>query len=255
MRGLVVHDGEVLSTSGQWKQLVTRARWEQVCAAITDRSLFAGLPRRRSMLTGILVCGVCSMPMVRSSGAKPKATVQDPKPKGVKLWRCHAGPRRDGCGKVSVRAELIEPRVVEATMQHVDTLDLAALLTKSSAPGHANTARELAALDKREADMGASAAGGKVNMRTVEAFTKSIEAQRVALRTRLMREVKRDALAPFAGKVGALRATWRSLSVDQQRAIIAESLRAVTVLPGKPGNTFDPSRIVIGATKAIRRKS
>jgi len=234
--GLVVHHGLVGDAPGKWKPLVTRERWEQVCAAVNDRSRFAGLPRRRSLLTGILRCGACDAPMARSIGVK-----------GVRLWRCHAGPRRDGCGGVSVRASLVEPIVVEAAMQYVDRLDLAKLLNKSKSPDSANTARELAALDKRETAMGAAAAAGKVNMRTVESFTKTIEAQRAALRTKLAREVKSDALAPFAGRVGALRAAWSTLSTDQQRSIIAESLKVITVMPVlHRGQRFESKRIVLG---------
>lgn len=235
--GLLIHKGQVLATPGTWKPLITREKYEALCATVAGRAAMGShAPRRSSLLTGLIRCGVCGQTMYRSSSD------------GVKLWRCHTtASRGKGCGKTSVRVNLVEPVVVEAAVQYVDGLDLASLLSKSKTPDQANTARELAALDRRETSMGESAAAGKVNMRVVEAFTKTIEAQRMTLRSRLAREVRQDALSPWAGRVGALRAAWANLSTDQQRAIIAESLHTVTIMPVEHrGKRFETKRIVIG---------
>jgi site-specific DNA recombinase len=234
--GLVVHQGEIVGT-GKWKPLVDRARWEQVCAAVNSRSRFAGLPRRRSMLTGVVICGACGAPMTRSSVGNR-----------IRVWRCHVGPRRIGCGKLSIHADLLEPIVVEATMQYVDTVDLAALVSKqdSRSPDLAQAARELGALDRREDEVGSLLASGRISGRMAEKASGEIEGQRKQLRNVLAREAKRNALAPYARRPGALRAAWTSLTIDQQRAIISESLRKVTILTARPGRRFDATRIVIG---------
>ena len=235
--GLVVHRGEIVGT-GRWKPLLPRARWEQVCAAVSGRSRFSGLPRRRSMLTGIFVCGSCGAQMVRSSGVN-----------GVKLWRCHEGPRRSGCGKVSIRADLVEPIIVAATIQYVDNLDLAALLTEQDphAPDLAKVAKQLADLDKREDEAGRSHAAGRITVRGFEATTSAIQKQRQTLQSGLARQANRNALSAFAGRPGALRAAWATLTTDQQRTIIGESLGKVAILPTPTkGARFDPTRIIIG---------
>jgi site-specific DNA recombinase len=234
--GLVVHLGEIVGV-GQWPALLSRARWEQVCAAVRGRARNVGVPRRRSMLTGIVVCGRCGAPMTRSSGVR-----------GARLWRCHVGPRNAGCGKVSIRAEQLEPVIVHAVWQRVDTLDLAAILTDGEdRPDYANVADQLAALEGREDDAAASFGAGRINVRAMERITHDLEAQRTVLRARLARHANRDALSAYAGRSGALRASWELLTDDQRRTIIAETLGKVTILPASgSGPRFDPSRIVLG---------
>jgi DNA invertase Pin-like site-specific DNA recombinase len=234
--GLVVHRGEIVGL-GQWPALLPRARWEQVCAAVSGRARNVGVPRRRSMLTGIVVCGACGASMTRSSGVG-----------GVRLWRCHVGPRNLGCGKVSIRAEQLEPVIVHAVWQRVDTLDLAAILSDvSDRPDYANVAQDLAELEAREDEAAASFGAGRINVRAMERITYDLEAQRTVLRARLARDANRDALSTYAGRTGALRAAWPLLTDDQRRTIIAETLGKVTILPASgSGPRFDPSRIVLG---------
>ncbi len=237
--GLLIHRGQVLDTQGTWKPLITREKYEALCATIAGRAAAGShAPRRSSLLTGLVRCGACGHVMYRSVS------------EGARLWRCHTqASRGEGCGKVSVRAELVEPVVVEATMQYVDRLDLAKLLSKSGAQsGQATIARELAKLDRREADMGAAVAAGSVKVIAMEAFTRTIEAQRAALRSKLSAEVRAGALSPFAGRVGALRATWSQLTTDQQRGIVAEALQVIVVKPvTHRGQRFESKRVAVGA--------
>ncbi len=234
--GLVVHRGEIVGL-GQWPALLPRARWEQVCAVVRGRARNVGVPRRRSMLTGIVVCGKCGASMTRSVGGR-----------GARLWRCHVGPGNVGCGGVSIRAEQLEPVIVHAVWQRVDTLDLAAILsTAEDRPDYANVAEELAALERREDDAAASFGAGRITVRAMERITGDLEAQRTVLRARLARHANRDALSTYAGRSGALRAAWPLLTDDQRRTIIAETLGKVTILPASgSGRRFDTSRIMFG---------
>jgi hypothetical protein len=240
--GLVVHHGEVGGTPGTWKPIVTRARWEQVCAVVKGRSRYAGLPRRRSMLTGILICGACGAPMVRSSNGDK-----------IRLWRCHPGPRRDGCGRVSIHAARVEPIVVEATMLWVDGKDLAAMLSNEH-PDMAKAQAELDALDRREEEAGKKFAAGRLSGRILDAVSRAVKAEREVVERRLASQAKHNTLSAFAGKTGALRAAWPSLSDDQRRSIISEALGGVTIKPRtKVGARFDAKRIVIGTPAKTQR--
>jgi site-specific DNA recombinase len=236
---LLRHKGEIIGT-GTWRPLITRDKWEQVCAAVEGRSLLGtNVARRRSMLTGILRC-VCGEVMYRSSTG------------GVKIWRCHKGGGRgkqNGCGKINIRASLVEPVVVEATFQVMDTMDLASLMKPTN--DNANIARELVALDRREAAAGRSAGLGKISLRMAESLKETIEVQRKDLRTRLARQTNGNVLAPFAGRPGVLRGTWDTLSDDQRRSIIGEALGTVAIMPTTAkGRTFDSARIVIGTRRS-----
>jgi len=239
---LIVHDGAVVGDA-KWKPLVDRAKWELVCAALKDRSRFAGVPRRRTMLTGIVVCGECGAKMVRSSGIR----------KGVRVWRCHDAPNHPGCGKVSIRADRLEPLVVEATLEHVDGVDLADLVGED-APDLSGITKQLTGLDRREDQLGRSYAAGKVSRRLMETSSAVIEKERELLRARLSRLGKRRTLSEYAGRPGLLRAGWANLTTDQQRAIIAESLGKVTIRrAAKRGWQFDSSRIDLGQAPTRRR--
>lgn len=248
--GQVVHGGKVVG-DGVWTPIVERDRFEEVCEAVRARSNGAGVPRRRSMLTGLVRCGaphkvdaahpegICGAPMVRSVAGSEQ-----------KVWRCVKRPaHKDACGSLSIRVEHLEPLIVEACFQYVDGIDLAALITDSdpNASARATITRELTALDKREDQVGTMLATGKATARMVEKATSEIRARRDLLQRQLGTLRKRDALSGFAGRAGALKAAWPDLTTDQQRNVIAESLHTITVMPSPhSGRRFDPDRVVIG---------
>jgi site-specific DNA recombinase len=239
--GQVVHGGKVVG-DGVWTPIVDRVRFEEVVAAVRGRSNGAGVPRRRSMLTGLVRCGVCDTPMVRSSAGSDL--------KNALVWRCAKRPAyKDACGSLSIRVEYLEPRIVEACFQYVDGLDLAALISDSdpNASARSTITRELTALDKREDQTGSLLASGKATARMVERATNEIRARRDLLQQKLGTLSRRDALSGFAGRAGGLRAAWPDLTTDQRRNIIAESLHTVTVMPSPhSGRRFDPSRVIVG---------
>jgi len=241
--GLVGHNGAILGPA-QFEGIVDRAKWEQVCAVIAARRNGHGSPRRRSLLTGLATCGKCGAPMTRSSKGKGQRPV----------WRCHSGPGKPGCGNVAIMADRLEALLVEATFQYVDNADLSQLMAEA-APDLTAIQKEIAALDRREEQLGASFTRGRVTQRLLELSSAQIKAEREDLRTRLARESKRGALVVYVGQPGTLRRVWDDLSVDQRRLIIRESLGKVTVMPRgrEQGPTFDSTRVVIGNEPTKKR--
>src|SRR5213078_13054 len=97
--GLIVHNGEIGREIKDAKPLVDRARFDQVCEVIRGRNHVSRLPKRRSMLTGLIYCGACGEKMTRSSVGKRAG-------RSVVIYRCiNYGPGRGDCGKVSIRAD------------------------------------------------------------------------------------------------------------------------------------------------------
>jgi site-specific DNA recombinase len=236
--GLLIHRGAVLATPGTWTPLITREKHEAVVATVAGRSaLGSRAPRRRSLLTGLMVCGICGRPMYRSTTGKTSD------PHSRRVWRCNPLPRTGGCGKVTIRALLVEPVVVEATMQVMDSKTLAQMAKPEQTNDHAKVARELVALDKRLAAAEKSYAAGKIRLTSLEAVTVDVDGQRKVLRDRLARTMNGNTLAPFVG-VGVLRRMWPTLSDDQRRTIIGESLGTITIKPAGNGD-----RVIIGATR------
>jgi DNA invertase Pin-like site-specific DNA recombinase len=234
--GLLGHNGEVLQ--GSWKGLLPVVKWEQVVAVLNSRSKVLGIPRRRSMLTNLIFCGECGEPMRRSSVH------------GVKIWICVPRPNGKGCGKVSVRVDLVEPLVVRAVIKRVDTTSLASLAGKQGAPDIKKLQAALDMLDRREDESSDMYAAGKSTARSHERIIASIMTERQVVSKRLADLSRLNALAAYAGKRGVLAAAWDDLSVDQRRDIIAETFGTITVDAARVrGAKFDPSRIHLGDRK------
>jgi site-specific DNA recombinase len=234
--GLIVHDGEVVGTA-VWRPLIDRAMWERVCAAIEVRARGVGVPRRRSMLTGLLRCEVC--------GATLASTVNTRK---RRVWRCDPSPTRAGCGRVSIGALPLERLVVDAVWQYVDGLELHELVQQGGERAEYRALAEgLGDLDRQE-DESAEAYGRKaITMRQMEAIAVRLRGERQALRARMARAAAVGTLEPYAGQPGALESAWDRLTDDQRRGIIADAFGVVIIRPAtKLGRQFDPRRVLLG---------
>jgi site-specific DNA recombinase len=231
--GLLSHSGEVLG-EGKWSPIIDRARWEAAQAAITSRSNGGRVPRRSSLLTGLVACGKCGATMVRSSKGR----------RGMVIWRCNAGPGKPGCGNVAINAPRLEALLTEKAIEYVDNADLAQLVGETT-PDLSDITKALDKLDRDEQRLAKSQ--GTITRRLFEMTAANIEAERAELRARLARESKRSVLVAYTGQAGLLRRAWETLSVDERRAVIRESLGPVTILPrGRSGGRFDTTRVVIG---------
>jgi len=221
-----------------WPGIVERKQWEQLQALLSHRGAGGHMPRRRSLLTGLVTCSTCGATMVRS-GARGKAG-------GVrKVWRCMAA----GGGHGSIGSAELEELLTEATLQRADTASLATVVRQQGREGK-QAAALVAELEELERSMDAPAASfaaGRLPIRAFEHATAEIQHKQKALQGRLGSLTATAALEPYAGRRGVLRAAWPSLSTDQQRAIIAAALGQVSVspalVPGRP--TFDRARVQI----------
>jgi len=222
--------------------IIDRARWEQLQAVLAERGANGHMPRRRSLLTGLVACGKCGATMVRS-GARGRNGTGDVR----KVWRCMSG----GGGHPSIDAGGLENLLVEASLRVADTTSYAAMVRQQGRKGQQarDLVAELGELERQMDDAAASFAAGRLPIRAFEHATAAIQRQQKALQSRLGPLTNTVALEPYVGRRGALRAAWPNLSVDQQREIIAAALGRVTVSPTRtPGlPTFDPRRVQIRA--------
>src|SRR5207248_2604493 len=90
-----------------WPATVERSRFEALAALLDRRGAAGRVPRRRSLLTGIVRCAVCGRTMVRTGGGS-----------GRHVWRCPSG-------HASIDAKGLETLLVEATFERADTARLA----------------------------------------------------------------------------------------------------------------------------------
>jgi site-specific DNA recombinase len=223
-----------------WPRIVDRTQWEQLQALLAHRGVNGHMPRRRSLLTGLVTCSTCGATMVRAGGRGRGADG------GVrKVWRCMGRGGRHG----SIDATGLEALLTEATLQRADTASLATMVRQQGRQGKQAAAlvAQLKDLERLMDENAASFAAGRLPIRAFEHASAEIQQKQKALQGRLGSLTATTALEPYAGRRGVLRATWPNLSTDQQRAIIAAALGRVTVspvlTPGRP--SFDRARVQI----------
>jgi site-specific DNA recombinase len=223
--------------------IVDRTQWEQLQAVLAERGANGHMPRRRSLLTGLVTCGKCGATMVRSGGRGSRGT------EVRKVWRCMRG----GGGHPSIDATGLENLLVEATLQRADTTALSALVRAQGRQGQqANELMaELRQNEERTDAAAESYAAGRLSTRAFEHATAELERRKSALQAKLAPLTSTAALEPYAGRRGVLRKAWPTLSIDQQRRIIAAALGPVSVSavlkPGRP--SFDKDRVMIHRAK------
>jgi DNA invertase Pin-like site-specific DNA recombinase len=237
-----------------WPAIVERAKWERCRALLEEREARAAHPRRRSLLTGLLICGYC--------GATVTASVHTtPNPDGStrRIWRCAGKPGmvgQDGkrsCGKVSIAAGYLERHLMGATFDAVDNSDVAELIKARSENDRraAGIMRNLADIDRRIRETeaaytrpeGTPRARYDREMRALEDAKRDLEGQYSSLG-------HTSFLFRYAGRPGALRAAWDSLSLEEQNAAIKEAIGQTAVLPAtrRGRGAWDSDRLVSTAS-------
>ncbi len=227
----------------KWPAIVDPARWESLMAVLEHRGRLVTMPKRRSLLTGVLTCGICGGPMVRATtGAvgKRRAAYRCPSP--------NSGVYRESCGRLSIDAAGVEDLLIGAYLAATDDSDR---LTKMLANGsHDDGVQDLTAslraLEVRLAQAAESFAAGKLSIDAYERVTTAAEAEKDKLRQVLARVTESTALTPLIGGRGSLRDRWASFTQDQRRSLLRSAFEKVVIKPGRRGNpAFDASRVDI----------
>lgn len=250
--GLVSYRGDVLG-EGNWTPIIDRERFERICAELMQRGArFSTVRRRRTLLSGVLVCGACGSLLMHGGSGTREQPDGSRKP-GVWVYRCKRGPGCPGCGRLQIAAEPLERDVTEALLEYLDTADLAALAGEGESSEAATLTQELAVLERDARETADLAAAGQIRPGDFARYSSGIDGRRQSLRQRIARMGSSSALEPYAGKAGALRAAWPALSDDQRRMLIGAAFGRLTVrakVPGEWGYTFARISAERGATAA-----
>jgi DNA invertase Pin-like site-specific DNA recombinase len=237
--GLVESAGDYVTAV--WPPLMSRERWEAVCAVLADpsRRTNGGHHRPRWLLTGIAECGVCGKTM-RHSVSRGKAS-----------YRC------SGASCTARRQDVTDDYVSAVIAERLRRDDARDLLAGPSGDDDERPAlrRKLAELEAR---LDALASDTALSERMLAKRAAALEAELDGVRSRL------DALnaalavsAPLAGIAGAPdpAAAFLAADLDVRRAVV-ETLATVTFLAnaqrGRPkgwrpgdGHYFDPRTIAV----------
>lgn len=246
--GLMAHDPKrkgsyqrTVINEAKWPAIIERERWEALMALLKSRgSVYSGIPKRRSLLTRLVICGKCGTVMTRA------------KDKAMEYYRCPS-PRPEqehkSCGSVSVNAAFLEKLLVDATLERADTGALAKILKAQTDDQHksAKGFEALDALDHRVDKLATMYADGEISDRAFAKADGDIRQKREQLQKELASTLSSSVVAPYAGRKGALRAAWPALTQDQQREIIGVVIGKVQIMPTKVRgrHSFDQSRVKI----------
>lgn len=228
------HQGSVIGKA-VWPAILDELTWNRVTVILTDPARRVNGNPRRYLLTGLAVCGI------EGCGARLVA-----RPRGDKrrCYVCASGPGFTGCGGIRSLAEPLEAYVVAKLFDALDAGTLAA-----AAPGDELLDRALA----RAGDLKAKMAELAGDYYADHAISKE---QFVAASRRLsgrLAEAKREAAALSRRTTSALiiadgdlRARWKFLGFDVQRAFVVEHVERVVLTRAVKGrNFFDPGRVSI----------
>lgn len=243
LAGLRTHRGNVVgSFDPDWHPaILDTATHERLVALFNDperaSSSKLGHPPRY-LLSGIAWCGRCGDTlggrMVRLPGWTPKPGQKSKPTKPA--YACRT------CTKVRRLQDPVDMIVTEALLRRLEREDAADLFTT----GDPTTARELRAqLDAVTARLATAAdmfASGTIDGDQLARITAGGRAEREQLEADLSAALPpalpSDAVGP------GVRTAWEHYDVERRRLILATVAR-VTILPSRPGRSFDPELIRI----------
>lgn len=252
--GKRVHLGEVVRDA-RWPAIVDEPTWLAVCAIRKTKKKWKSSHDHPCtyLLTPFIYCSsprgedgrVCGAKLKGSSGGR----------RGSRRYIC--SPTSGGCGHVGISAARLEDLILGTLFKLAgdDEVTAARRAHREQRPETARIAElgaTIAKLDVRLDELLDSWGDEDFNKVQWARAKRSIETKRKAAADELA-DLQRDratALDDFLGTdasgVGLLEAAWPNLERDEQRAIIAEAIRAITIAPvGSSGGNrnFNPDRV------------
>jgi site-specific DNA recombinase len=213
-----------------WDPILDRRTWEAVRATLAERRASRAEigPPRKSLLSGLVVCGGCGAPM--SAGAQHRRPV----------YRCDR--TRGGCGRL-VRSRLhVDDHVTELALAEMDRL------TRRHSPVEhrprlQRVGDEIREVQRRIRHLGGQYAAGEVGDEVFSDFMPPLQRRLASLQRQEALERRTfEALASHSG----VRGRWRRLTMDQRRAELASVVKAVIVKPAtKRGSGFHPEFVSV----------
>lgn len=231
LAGLRVYRGAIMLSEsgepvrGEWEPILDTTTWEAVREVLTEpaRNFNAGRIDRKYLLSGFLRC---------NCGAKMYGVHKHGQPE----YMC---PTLRGCGKTHRKAIPLDAHVTELVLRYLEGQEVETAVEEAGTLDAeiAEAERSLSALiDEWNA--------GRMSDQVFFTAQARKEASLNALKSQRTQHRRREAHSAPIGQ--GVRAAWEAANLSQRRAIIAEVLLAIQVLP-KPLNApkrFDPQYYV-----------
>ena len=253
--GLRDHNGEIVG-KGTWEPLVDEAMWRAVQASMAARPGGGRGGRRsyrRHLLTGIMVCGKCGgtlagqWVMAKTGGkpGRPKAgQTKEPHPGEVNhtiTYGCTS------CKGISIRAEHVQPRIIELIGRRLARTDAASLLkSEIHDKAEAQAIRdEKASLYGELTNLAVERANGLLTGEQVKVASDIVQ-QKIDAIERKEEDAERvrvfDGIPLGTPEAGA---AVEALTPDRLRAVMRVLMDVAIAPTGKGGHVFHKDRVQV----------
>lgn len=209
------HHGEIVARNA-WAAIIDQETHALMRARFSPGQQRTGAKRggpRKHLLTGLLRCGICQRPMVRSvNGAKK-----------VPSYRCAKNQGTVNCGRISIVLETAEEFVIEALFEaHTERIEGAADSSESSIE---KWTEARATLEDRSQQLAKAYGEGHLTMSEWMTAKGSIEEQLAELPTPIV--------SPTTQKLSGaeLRELWPHLTSQQKRMRLDEAFEKIVIMP------------------------
>lgn len=232
--GLRTHHGEVVAPA-VWPAIITPALREQILATFESRQISGRRSARRYLLSGLLRCGKCGNRLFSSARGNRRRYV------------CMSGVDHLGCGKLTVVAAPVEEWIAEAVLLRLDTPAMADAIAGRVSADQRQTVlvSELEADRAQMKELAGMWSQRQISSAEWKSAREPIEARIITSERQIGQLTGTSTLEGLIGNGDKLRASWESLNLDRQTAIIRAVLDYGTIMPGVSGaRTVDPARIV-----------
>jgi DNA invertase Pin-like site-specific DNA recombinase len=227
--GMTASGGEPVAPA-DWPAILDRQTWEQVRGVLASRR--RGPTPRRSLLAGVVQCGVCGTMMAGNSGGS----------KGVRQYIC---PKtRGGCGRMTVKAEAVDDYVTAMMLRTAERANLAMVRAERHVKDSQRLIAEVAEDEQLLSDLAADMGARRLSRAEWIAARGPIEARLIENRAALAAVGTGPTLPPDLVTID--RDGWEALPFDQQRAVLGLFVDRVVVRPvGQSGPRFQPDRLTV----------
>jgi site-specific DNA recombinase len=218
--------GEIVGPA-VWSAIVDEDTWYAAHALLTDdaRRKGPGTSARKWLLGGLALCGRCD-----DGETTVKVTYRGERRASgelVRSYRCHKSPH------LTREASFCEWRVAERVIARLSQKDARDLLIDDDREDLAELRREAGTLRLRLDQLAAAFGDGTIDDSQLHSGSERLRARLADLEARMAHVSRAPVLADLV-TAEDVRAVWKSLGMDRQRAVV-NLLYVVTLLPRRPG--------------------
>jgi site-specific DNA recombinase len=237
--GFVEHNGEIVATMAG-KPVLDRKTYSALQAMLASRRRGAP-PSGRYLLTGLLYCSTCKLPMNGAQSARPRADGHK-----IREYRCTTA--RGGCTR-TIQAEGVEAKVAARVIELLadpDTTREVSKREKALSRQRKVAADDEAKLVQRLTDLEVKWAKGEVIEPAYKAARASLNADLARVQAAKKAAQEAAKVAPITLALDAA-ADWQDMTDDERRVLIARLGLRIEIEGFKAGprNRFNGGRIVI----------